>query len=104
MPALHVVVGAAPDALAGLKAPDAVFIGGGATNDGVFEACWQALGVGGRLVVNAVTVESESLVAQWHSRHGGELIRIAISRAAPVGGFTAWRPAMPITQWTVVKS
>jgi precorrin-6B C5,15-methyltransferase / cobalt-precorrin-6B C5,C15-methyltransferase len=103
VPALHVVVGAAPDALVGLKAPAAVFIGGGATNDGVFETCWQALGTGGRLVVNAVTVESESLVAQWHSRHGGELIRIAISRAAPVGGYTAWRPAMPITQWTVVK-
>jgi precorrin-6Y C5,15-methyltransferase (decarboxylating) len=104
VPGLQVVLGAAPDALAGLKTPDAVFVGGGVTNGGVLDACWQALGVGGRLVANAVTLESELLAAQWHSRLGGELIRIEISRAAPVGGYTAWRPAMPITQWVVVKS
>ena len=95
------VVGAAPDALDGLEAPDAVFVGGGATVPGVLQRCWDALRPGGRLVVNAVTIESEVLVADWYARCGGELVRIAAEHASPVGGFTGWRPAMRITQWTV---
>jgi precorrin-6B C5,15-methyltransferase / cobalt-precorrin-6B C5,C15-methyltransferase len=103
VPGLDVVLGAAPAALADLPGPDAVFVGGGATTPGLLDRCWEALGSGGRLVVNAVTVESELIIAEWHRRIGGDLVRIAVSRAAPVGGFTGWRPAMPVTQWAVTK-
>ncbi|MEV8512022.1 precorrin-6y C5,15-methyltransferase (decarboxylating) subunit CbiE [Dactylosporangium sp. NPDC051484] len=103
VPGLSLVVGAAPEALDGLEVPDAVFIGGGFTVPGVFERCWGALRPGGRLVVNAVTVESERLIAELHTAHGGELTRIAVNRAAPVGGFLSWRPMMPVTQWVVEK-
>ncbi|QXJ20261.1 precorrin-6y C5,15-methyltransferase (decarboxylating) subunit CbiE [Actinomadura graeca] len=103
VPGLRVVTGAAPAALGGLPPPDAVFVGGGATAPGLLDACWDALRPGGRLVVNAVTVESEQVVAEARGRLGGELTRIAISRAAPVGGFTGWRPMMPVTQWTAVR-
>ncbi|RCG22778.1 precorrin-6y C5,15-methyltransferase (decarboxylating) subunit CbiE [Sphaerisporangium album] len=103
VPTLRVVTGAAPEALAGLEAPDAVFVGGGATVPGVLETCWDVLGGGGRLVVNAVTVESEAVLAAWHARHGGDLLRLSVHRAGPVGGFTAWHPAMPVTIWTAVR-
>ncbi|MFI6499615.1 precorrin-6y C5,15-methyltransferase (decarboxylating) subunit CbiE [Nonomuraea typhae] len=103
VPALRIVTAQAPEGLAGLPAPDAVFIGGGATAPGVLETCWDALPPGGRLVVNAVTLESEALVARWQARCGGELVRLAVQRAAPVGRFTAWRPMMPVTVWSVTK-
>ncbi|PGH46767.1 precorrin-6y C5,15-methyltransferase (decarboxylating) subunit CbiE [Streptomyces sp. Ru87] len=103
VPALRVVTGTAPHALAGLETPDAVFIGGGLTTPGLLAACWAALPAGGRLVANTVTLESEALLAQWYSRHGGELLRLAVAHAAPVGGFTGWRQAMPVTQWTAAK-
>ncbi|MFD1048595.1 hypothetical protein ACFQ1S_25220 [Kibdelosporangium lantanae] len=53
--------------------------------------------------MNAVTVESEVVVARWHAELGGDLVRIAISRGGPVGGFTGWRPMMPVTTWAVTK-
>lgn len=101
--AVRTVVGAAPVALADLEAPSAVFVGGGATVPGVIEACWEALLPGGRLVMNAVTVETEVLVAKWYAELGGDLIRLAVHRASPVGGLTGWRPAMPVTIWSVTK-
>jgi precorrin-6Y C5,15-methyltransferase (decarboxylating) len=103
VPALRVVTGPAPGALAGLPVPDAVFVGGGVTVPGLLEACWAALPSGGRLVVNAVTLESEALLGSWYARHGGDLVRLAVAHAAPVGGFTGWRQAMPVTQWSAVK-
>lgn len=103
VPALRVVTGAAPAALDGLPVPDAVFVGGGLTAPGLLEACWAALRPGGRLVANTVTLESEALLARWYARHGGELVRLAVAHAAPVGGFTGWRQAMPVTQWSAVK-
>jgi precorrin-6Y C5,15-methyltransferase (decarboxylating) len=103
VPGLEVVVGRAPEALAGLPEPDAVFVGGGATVPGVLEDCWAALPYGGRLVVNAVTVESEAVLAAWFARVGGDLVRIAVQRGEPVGGFTGWKAAMPVTIWSVVK-
>ncbi|MER7011146.1 precorrin-6y C5,15-methyltransferase (decarboxylating) subunit CbiE [Saccharopolyspora sp. NPDC000359] len=103
VPGLQVVTGAVPHALDGLAEPDAVFVGGGGTAPGALEACWAALRPGGRLVVNAVTLELEALVADWYRRCGGELVRISVERAAPIGGFTGWRPAMPVTQWVVSK-
>jgi precorrin-6Y C5,15-methyltransferase (decarboxylating) len=83
--------------------PSAIFIGGGLTQPGLLEACYERLPAGGRLVVNAVTAESEAVLAQWYSRVGGELRRFQHYRGEPVGGFTGWRPAMPVTQWLVTK-
>jgi precorrin-6Y C5,15-methyltransferase (decarboxylating) len=103
VPGLRVVTGRAPEALAGLPVPDAVFVGGGLTAPGLLEACWEALPPGGRLVANTVTLESEALLAAWHRGLGGELVRLAVAHAVPVGGFTGWRQAMPVTQWTVRK-
>ncbi|WP_346776577.1 precorrin-6y C5,15-methyltransferase (decarboxylating) subunit CbiE [Streptomyces sp. HNM0574] len=103
VPGLRVVQGAAPGALDELPTPDAVFIGGGLTVPGMLERCWEALPEGGRLVANTVTLESEALLASWHRAHGGDLVRIAVSHAAPVGGFTGWRQAMPVTQWSVTR-
>jgi precorrin-6Y C5,15-methyltransferase (decarboxylating) len=103
VPGLQIVAGSAPVALAGLPTPDAVFIGGGVTADGVVAACWEALPAGGRLVANAVTLESEHALAGWHARLGGTLTRLAVERAAPLGDFTAWRPALPVTQLAVRK-
>ncbi|MFE4057344.1 precorrin-6y C5,15-methyltransferase (decarboxylating) subunit CbiE [Streptomyces sp. NPDC059096] len=104
VPGLRVTVGAAPAALAGLPVPDAVFIGGGLTAPGLLDACWDALPVGGRLVANTVTLESEAVLADRYRRFGGELVRLAVAHAAPVGGFTGWRQAMPVTQWAVTKA
>ncbi|AOW88424.1 MULTISPECIES: bifunctional cobalt-precorrin-7 (C(5))-methyltransferase/cobalt-precorrin-6B (C(15))-methyltransferase [Streptomyces] len=104
VPGLRVVTGAAPGALTGLPRPDAVFVGGGLTAPGLLEACWDALPVGGRLVANTVTLESEALLADARRRHGGELVRLAVAHAVPVGGFTGWRQAMPVTQWAVEKT
>ncbi|MFI0352978.1 precorrin-6Y C5,15-methyltransferase (decarboxylating) subunit CbiT [Actinomadura sp. 9N407] len=100
---LNVVIGQAPAVLAGLDSPDAIFIGGGLTAPGMVETCWNALRPGGRLVANTVTVEGERVVLDAHQRLGGDLTRIAIDRAAPLGGFTAWRPQIPVTQWTHVR-
>ena len=81
----------------------AVFVGGGASDAGALDAAARAVRSGGRLVVNAVTLEAEALLIARHAAFGGELIRIAISRAAPVGAKIGWRPAMPITQWAWTK-
>jgi precorrin-6B C5,15-methyltransferase / cobalt-precorrin-6B C5,C15-methyltransferase len=101
VPGLELIRGAAPDALAGLARPDAVFVGGGVTADGVLEACWEALAPGGRLAAHAVTVESEAVLQQWQRTVGGQLVKLAVSYQAPLGRFTTWRPALPVTQWQV---
>ncbi len=91
----------APETFDGAPAPHAVFIGGGLTGGDLVQACIDRLPSGGRLVANAVTAESEALLVQWHSRLGGELHRFQHYHGEPLGGFTGWRPQMPITQWTV---
>jgi precorrin-6B C5,15-methyltransferase / cobalt-precorrin-6B C5,C15-methyltransferase len=103
VPALEVVQGRAPDALVGLSAPDAVFIGGGGTRPGVLDACLKALRPGGRLVVHGVTVETEVLLADLYREYGGELTRLHVERAAPVGTFTGWTPARAVTQWAFTQ-
>ncbi|MCB0934227.1 MAG: precorrin-6y C5,15-methyltransferase (decarboxylating) subunit CbiE [Mycobacterium sp.] len=95
------VLGEAPGAFADGGNPDVIFIGGGLTAPGLVSACVDRLPAGGRLVANAVTAESEALLVEWHSRLGGELRRFQHYRGEPLGGFTGWRPAMPITQWVV---
>jgi precorrin-6Y C5,15-methyltransferase (decarboxylating) len=103
VPDLSIITGIAPEALAGLPHPDAIFIGGGATVTGVMDAAIEALASGGRLVINAVTLETEALLLDHHARLGGGLTRIAVSRADPVGGMTGWRSAMPVTIWNWTK-
>jgi len=99
VPDLRVIEGTAPAALVGLDAPDAIFVGGGASATGVLDACIDALKPGGRIVANAVTLETEAALLARHAGPGGTLARIAVSRADHVGGKTGWRPAMPVTQW-----
>jgi precorrin-6B C5,15-methyltransferase / cobalt-precorrin-6B C5,C15-methyltransferase len=103
VPDLEVIEGHAPEALAGLTAPDAIFIGGGGGDDGVLDAAIGALRPSGRLVANAVTLETEGLLMARHAGLGGELMRIAVSRADAVGNKTGWRAAMPVTQFRWIK-
>ncbi|WP_094447691.1 precorrin-6y C5,15-methyltransferase (decarboxylating) subunit CbiE [Rhizobium sp. N4311] len=103
VPHLAVVEGEAPGALAGLPEPDAIFLGGGGSEPGVIDAAIPALKRGGRLVANAVTLEMEAVLLSEHTKRGGSLTRIEISRAGPVGGMNGWRPAMPVTQWRWTK-
>ena len=102
-PHLQLVQSKAPAALTDLPTPDAIFIGGGVTAPGLLATCWTALRSGGRLVANAVTVESELQLLQWHQQVGGELTRIAIQRTQVIGGFLGWKPLIPVTQLVVVK-
>lgn len=104
VPDLQLVVGRAPDALEGLPAPDAIFIGGGATREGVLDTCLNALKPGGRLVVHGVTLETETLLAEAYADHGGEPTRIGVETAAPIGGFTGWTPGRTVTQWAWRKA
>ena len=101
-PRLEIIAGTAPDALSGLEAPEAIFIGGGMSEE-VFAAAWEALKPLGRLVSNAVTLESEVVLTQLHKTYGGDLVRLCVQRAEPVGRLTGWRPAMPLTQWSLIK-
>lgn len=97
VPGLQLIRGSAPQALAGLERPDAIFIGGGVTREGVLQTCWEQLKPGGRLIANAVTLQSEMTLMAWRERHGGELTRIHIAQAQPLGDFDTWRQALPIT-------
>ncbi|QEY61079.1 precorrin-6y C5,15-methyltransferase (decarboxylating) subunit CbiE [Metapseudomonas lalkuanensis] len=103
VPGLQLVAGQAPAALDGLPEPDAIFIGGGVTEPGVLDTCWNQLKPGGRLIANAVTLQSEATLVAFRERHGGELARISIAQAQPLGGFDTWRAALPITLLDVVK-
>ncbi len=102
-PQIDVVVGAAPAAFAGLPQPQAIFVGGSASDDALIDAAFATLGHGGRLVVNAVTLEAEAALIAHYKARGGELTRIGIAHADALGGFHGWRAAMPITQWSVTK-
>ncbi|SED32631.1 MULTISPECIES: precorrin-6y C5,15-methyltransferase (decarboxylating) subunit CbiE [Pseudomonas] len=103
VPGLQLIRGKAPQALAGLERPDAIFIGGGVTREGVLDTCWAQLKPGGRLIANAVTLQSEMALMAWREQHGGELTRIHIAQAQPLGDFDTWRQALPITLLDVVK-
>ena len=103
VPGLQLVRGSAPQALTGLERPDAIFIGGGVTREGVLDTCWAELKPGGRLIANAVTLQSEMTLMAWREQHGGELTRIHIAQAQPLGDFDTWRQALPITLLDVTK-
>ena len=103
VPGLQLVRGRAPDALEGLEPPDAIFIGGGVTRPGVLDSCWQQLRSGGRLIANAVTLQSEAMLVNWREQHGGDLTRIHLAHAKPLGEFDTWRQALPITLLEAIK-
>jgi precorrin-6Y C5,15-methyltransferase (decarboxylating) len=104
-PTVEIVEDAAPEVLDHLPGdPDAVFIGGGLTSGEILDACWERLSAGGRLVVNAVTLESEILLFEFQKRRGGTLTQLAIARNAPVGSMTKFEPMAPVVQYAGVKA
>jgi len=103
VPGLQLVEGEAPDVLAGLPGPDAIFIGGGVTAPEMLDTCWSHLKKGGRMIVNAVTLQSEATLIAWRVLHGGEMTRIGVAYAQPLGTFDTWRQALPITLLHAVK-
>jgi precorrin-6B C5,15-methyltransferase / cobalt-precorrin-6B C5,C15-methyltransferase len=103
VPHIETVTGKAPEAFANLPQPQAIFVGGGASNKALLDKAYAALPEGGRLVVNAVTLEAEAELIRRFKMQGGDLTRIEISRAKSLGSFEAWRPAIPVTQWSATK-
>jgi precorrin-6Y C5,15-methyltransferase (decarboxylating) len=104
VPELHVIEAEAPACFDGLDDPDAIFVGGGITSSEMLSKAWDRLPRRGRLVANVVTLEGERKLLDWQAEHGGDLTRIAVSRAEKVGPYQGWRPAMPVTQYAGVKS
>jgi precorrin-6Y C5,15-methyltransferase (decarboxylating) len=96
---MQVIEGLAPLALAGLAAPQAIFVGGGFTL-ALFSALQSLAPSGCRVVVNAVTLETESALTQLHQQHGGSLLRIDLAHAAPLGTLRGWSPVRPVVQWS----
>jgi precorrin-6Y C5,15-methyltransferase (decarboxylating) len=103
VPHLEIITGRAPEAFKNLRQPQAIFVGGGASDSHLLDTAYAALPPGGRLVVNAVTLETEAELIRRVEAHGGELLRIEIARAEPLGSFHGWRPALPVTQWSLTK-
>lgn len=101
---LTIVRGRAPEALDGLARPDAIFIGGGVRTPRLIDRCWHALRPGGRLVANAVTIEGEQMLVAARVARGGELVRLDIAHAEPLGGLTGWRAQLPVVQWAATKA
>ncbi|MCA0247992.1 MAG: precorrin-6y C5,15-methyltransferase (decarboxylating) subunit CbiE [Proteobacteria bacterium] len=104
-PDLQIVQGVAPAAFAGLPTPDAIFVGGGLSDAGLLDAAWAALKPGGRLVANAVSLQSEARLIDCFQRHGGEITRLQVAKAgrAGTGNVFVWRHAAPVTQWRARK-
>jgi precorrin-6Y C5,15-methyltransferase (decarboxylating) len=102
VPGLAVLEGSAPAALIGLESPDAVFVGGGASRESL-DAAWKALAGGGRLVVHAVTVQTEQLILDYWRRLGGEVCRVSVEQLRPIGSHHGWQPARAVVQWSVQK-
>jgi precorrin-6Y C5,15-methyltransferase (decarboxylating) len=103
VPGMHVVVGRAPEACAGLPVPDAVFLGGGAHLPGVIDTVWHALRPGGRLVANAVVIETEAVLFAAREKFGGTLTRLSVERLDVIGSLHGFRPALTVTQWAATK-
>jgi precorrin-6B C5,15-methyltransferase / cobalt-precorrin-6B C5,C15-methyltransferase len=99
---IEVVVGRAPESLAGLEKPDAVFLGGG-LDSATFNSVWALMPVHARAVAHSVTLETEALLVELHNRHGGDLMRIEMSHAAPLGSYRSWEASRPVVQWRAVK-
>jgi precorrin-6B C5,15-methyltransferase / cobalt-precorrin-6B C5,C15-methyltransferase len=103
VPELDVIEGDATQTLGSSEAPHAIFLGGAVAEETVFRICWETLLPGGRLVANAVTLEGEAALVARHQTHGGELVRIDISRVEPLGSHLVMRPRLAVMQWRVLK-
>jgi precorrin-6B C5,15-methyltransferase / cobalt-precorrin-6B C5,C15-methyltransferase len=103
VPQLEIITGTAPEAFANLPRPQAIFVGGGAGDAHLLDTAFAALPSGGRLVVNAVTLETEAELIRRFKAQGGDLVRLDVARAEPLGSFHGWRPALPVTQWSVTR-
>ena len=103
VPHLEIITGTAPEVFANLPRPQAIFIGGGASNSHLLDKAFAALPSGGRLVVNAVTLETEAELIRRFETHGGDLVRLETARVEPLGSFHGWHPALPVTQWSMTK-
>jgi precorrin-6B C5,15-methyltransferase / cobalt-precorrin-6B C5,C15-methyltransferase len=103
VPQLEIITGTAPEAFVNLPQPQAIFVGGGASDTHLLDTAFAALPSGGRLVVNAVTLETEAELIRRFKAQGGDLVRLDVARAEPLGSFHGWRPALPVTQWSVTK-
>lgn len=99
---ISIVSGKAPEAIAALEPPDAVFIGGG-LDGAMFDAVWARLSPGARLVAHSVTLETEALLGELHQRHGGELMRVELAHAAPLGRYRSWEATRPVVQWSAIR-
>lgn len=95
-------LGSAPEVLSGLPTPDVVFVGGGASA-ALVKALWALLPAGARLVMNAVTLETEALLYAWHGEKGGDLMRIDVAEAGALGSKRGWELSRPVVQWSVVR-
>jgi precorrin-6Y C5,15-methyltransferase (decarboxylating) len=104
VPGLRVICGSAPAAFADTQTPDSIFIGGGLASNNLLKTCQNILPPGGKLVANAVTLETEAILIAAHAAYGGELVRIAVSHAQALGEMRAWRPLLPITLWALTKA
>jgi precorrin-6B C5,15-methyltransferase / cobalt-precorrin-6B C5,C15-methyltransferase len=102
VPSLEVLHAEMPETVSSLPQPDAIFVGGGATRE-TLEQSWSALRPGGRLVVHAVTVETEMIITECWKCHGGELSRLSVDHLEPIGRYHGWRPARAVVQWSAVK-
>ena len=85
-----------------LPPPDAVFVGGGLGAE-LLEALWPRLPIGCRLVAHGVTLETEGLLAFAHAQYGGQLLRLELAEAAPLGTKRGWKSSYPVVQWRVVR-
>ena len=99
---ISVVEGAAPEALGGLPRPDAVFIGGG-LSDALIDWLWQHLEPETRIVANAVTLETMAIITDAQARLGGDLMKVDLAMAAPIGRFRGWKSSYPVVQWSVTR-
>jgi len=103
---VRVIEGRAPEALASLEVPHAVFVGGSkGSMDSIIEASLAALRPGGRLVVNAVTLEN---VAEAYAAFRGrglepEVTLVQIARGAPLARYQRYEALNPIHVIAVQK-
>jgi precorrin-6B C5,15-methyltransferase / cobalt-precorrin-6B C5,C15-methyltransferase len=100
---LTVVVGGLAESIDGLPAPDAVFFGGG-LSESALDQCWQWLPDGGRLVAHSVTIESDAVLVAAQARWGGELVRIGVEIAEPLGALSGFKPFRTVTAWQLLKA
>ncbi|GBD14313.1 Cobalamin biosynthesis bifunctional protein CbiET [bacterium HR25] len=96
---LRLVEGEAPAALAGLPAPDAVFVGGsGGRLPGILAAAAEALRPGGRIVVNLASLDNLELARHQLAELGFryQVVMVSVARSRELSGLTAFEALNPV--------